>query len=104
MANYKISGVWKNGNNAITHYAVHTVGEKDTSKAEKMSKIEVVALLDKRGITAYTWVWDYIKGKWGMGEKVEVVHASSGKYLRTDPDRKATDNLAHLPDFDWVSI
>jgi hypothetical protein len=38
MANYKISGVWKNNDNVITHYAFHTVGEDSTTRAQKTTK------------------------------------------------------------------
>ena len=103
MANYKISGVWKDGNNVITHYAVHTVGETSTSRAGKKSKENAIKLLETKGSSAVTWVWNYSSASWKNGEKVEVVNGSNGKYLRTNPDNTKTDNLAHLIDFDWIA-
>jgi len=35
MALYLISGVWKNTNNVITHYAFHSVGNDTVSLAVK---------------------------------------------------------------------
>src|SRR5262245_9025512 len=104
MAQYRISGVWKNSNNIITHYAFHTVGERYTTKAQKKTKLEAIALLEVPGNIAYTWVWNYNLAKWDIGEKVEVVNGIGGKYLRSNPDNKLTDNLGHLIDFDWISL
>lgn len=102
MARYRISGVWKDTNNVITHYAIHKVGETSTSRAVKTSKAEAIALLEISGNTAKTWVWNYNQAKWSLGEDVTVVRGSTGKYLRSNPDNKLTDNLEHLIDFDWI--
>jgi hypothetical protein len=104
MAEYKISGVWKNELNVIIAYAFHTVGENSISRAVKMTKAQAILLLDTKGNTAYTWIWNYRAAKWDNGEKVEVVNGSSGKFLRSNPDNKLTDNLGHLIDFDWIKI
>lgn len=103
MAHYRISGVWKNSNDVITHYAFHTVGEKAVSRASKKSKADAIALLEGYGNSAETWMWNYESAKWKRGENVEVVNGRNGKYLRTDPDTTKTDNLAHLIDFDWIA-
>jgi hypothetical protein len=103
MAQYKISGVWKNAENVITHYAFHTVGEKSTSRTSKKSKAEAIALLEASGNSAITWMWNYKTAFWTDGEKVEVVKGINGKYLRSNKDNTLTDNLSHLIDFDWIS-
>ena len=104
MAKYRISGIWINSDKVITHYAFHTESESDTtiSRAKKTTKADAIALLETRGNTALTWIWDYTGAKWKIGENVEVVRGSTGKYLRSNPDNKLTDNLRHLIDFDWV--
>ena len=38
MATYKISGIWKNSEGVITHYAFHTVTQEGTTRASKISK------------------------------------------------------------------
>ena len=103
MATYRISGVWKDANNVITHYAFHTVGESSTSRATKKSKAQAIAIVETAGNTSTTWVWNYTQAKWNVGEKVEVVNGANGKYLRSNPDNKLTDNLGHLIDFDWIA-
>ena len=103
MTDYRISGVWKDSNDVITHYAFHTVGTSTTSRAVKTSKQNAITLLETRGNSAYTWVWNYARAFWDIGEKVEVVNGRNGKYLRSNPDKQITDNLAHLIDFDWIA-
>ncbi len=103
MALYRISGVWKDSNNVITHYAFHEVGSDSITRAKKMSKAQAIALLELYGNSATTWIWNYTKAGWNVGENVEVVNGYSGKYLRSNRDKTLTDNLAHLIDFDWIS-
>lgn len=66
------------------------------------SKAEAIALLEAKDASAVTWLWDYSRCKWKVGEEVEVVGSGDDKYLRTKPDNKLTDNLAHLIDYDWI--
>jgi len=103
MTQFRISGVWKDSNNVITHYAFHTVGETSVSRASKTSKSQAISLLETKGNSATTWVWNYSQAKWSVGENVEVVNGSNSKYLRSNPDNKITDNLGHLIDFDWIA-
>lgn len=103
MAEYRISGIWKNTNNVITDYAFHTVGETTISRAIKKTKAQAIALLEINGNSATTWIWDYSRAKWKIGETVQVISGSNGKYLRSNPDNKLTDNLEHLIDFDWIA-
>lgn len=103
MAEYRISGVWKNANNVITDYAFHTVGESSISRATKKTKAQAIALLEVNGNSAITWVWDYSNAAWKIGETVQVINGNNGKYLRSNPDNKLTDNLEHLIDFDWIA-
>lgn len=102
MAQFRISGIWKDDKNVITHYAFHTVYEKTTSRAKKMSKADAIQLLEIKSNTATTWKWNYSDAFWKIGEKVEVVDGSNGKYLRTNPNGTKTDNLEHLIDYDWI--
>lgn len=103
MATYRISGIWKNDANVITHYAMHEVFSDSISRARKTTKAQAVALLEQRGNTATTWVWSYQYSHWVIGETVEVVNGINGKYLRSYPDNRVSDNLQHLIDFDWIA-
>jgi hypothetical protein len=103
MSIYRISGVWKDANNAITHYAFHTVGTTSISRATKTYKAQAIAILETFGNSATTWIWNYAQARWNTGENVEVINEHGGKYLRSNPDNQLTDNLGHLIDFDWIS-
>ncbi|KOS07229.1 hypothetical protein AM493_15185 [Flavobacterium akiainvivens] len=105
MAEYRISGVWKDTNNTIIAYAFHTVNDTgaSASRAVKKTKAQAIALLEQAGNSATTWVWSYNKCIWIIGETVTVVNGSNGKYLRSNPDNKLTDNLGHLIDYDWIA-
>lgn len=103
MTKFRISGVWKNNDNVITHYAFHTVGESSTSRANKKTKEEAIRLLETPSNSATTWAWNYGQSNWNIGENVEVVNRSTGKYLRSNPNDRTTDNLGHLIDYDWIS-
>lgn len=102
MAEYRISGVWKNSNDVITHYALHTKNSSGNySKAEKATKEYVISLVEK-GNVIMTMVWNYTKGGMYDGEKVKVVKKSNGeKYLRSDPDNHLNDNLGQAIDMTW---
>ncbi|MDR6968185.1 hypothetical protein J2X31_002200 [Flavobacterium arsenatis] len=103
MAEYRISGVWKDAQGTITHYGFHTVTSTGVTRAVKKSKATAIQLLETSGNSATTWVWNYKSCFWTVGENVEVVNASTGKYLRTNPDSKETNNLGHLINYDWLA-
>ena len=102
MAKFRISGTWKNNDNVITHYAFHTIGVNSTTRADKVAKVEAIRLLENVGNSATTWIWNYKQSNWTDGENVEVVNGNYGKYLRSNPNDRTTDNLEHLIDFDWI--
>ncbi|WP_259069928.1 DUF3892 domain-containing protein [Mucilaginibacter sp. X4EP1] len=99
MAQYKISGIWKDANGVITHYAFHTVTKDGFTRATKTTKADAIKLLSHSSNEAMTWIWNYTTAFWKDGEKVAVIN---GSYLRSNPDNKITDNLAHLIDYDWL--
>jgi hypothetical protein len=104
MAEYRISGVWKDSDGTITHYALHTRNaERNTlTRAAKTTKADAIALLEIKGSSAKTWLWDYVNCNWKVGETVEVVGNGANKYLRTKPDSRLTDNLGHLIDYKFI--
>lgn len=102
MPTFRISGVWKNSSNVITHYAVHSVYADGITRSTKTTKIQAIALVEANGNVVTTWVWNYSNVNWTIGEKVYVVNGPNGKYLRSNPDNQKTDNLGHLIDYDWI--
>ena len=104
MSTYRISGVWKDSNNVITHYAFHTVLETgNVTRSVKKTKADAVALLETKGNTVTTWIWNSGAARWNIGEDVTVVQGAEGKFLRSNPDNKLSDNLLHLINFDWIA-
>jgi len=99
MTIYRISGVWKDDNSIITHYAFHRVKETSVGFAEKKSKADAVALLNNPNNSATTWLWNYSLGAWIVGSNVHVVEK---KYLRANHDGTERNNLDHLIDYDWL--
>ncbi len=104
MEKYYISGVWKNSSGLITHYLVHEIDDQgEVVVTKKMTKTTVINKLDL-GHKAVTVVWNYVKVSWMEGEDVEVVNGQNGSYLRTLPDSRRTDNLAHLVDYGEIKL
>ncbi len=103
MTKYIISGIWKNDDNVITAYAFHTVGENAMGRAVKKTKAQAIVLLEISGNSATTMTWNYSIANWQIGETVTVVNGKNGKYLRSNPDNRLTDNLEHLIDYDWIA-
>ncbi|WP_312824887.1 DUF3892 domain-containing protein [Epilithonimonas sp.] len=105
MAHYAISGVWKDSNSVITHYAVHTVNiaENTFRKAKKYTKAQAVQLLDNSLNSARTLIWNYSTERWNWGSKIDVVGSNSNRYLRTIQDSTERNNLAHLINYGWIT-
>lgn len=93
---YTITGVWKDDNGLITHYAIHELRSNVIYDALKYTKSEAIELLEKNNNTAVTSIWNYQTAGWYIGEEVEVVHGDTEKYLRSNPDMTETNNLGHL--------
>ena len=102
MAKYRISGIWKNDKDEITHYGLHKVVPGGTTRVDKIAKSEAVELLSKPENSAVVWVWDYSTANWRKEEDIHIVHTSNGSYLRSNPDHEKTDNIANLIDYNWV--
>ena len=103
MPTFRISGVWKDANNVITHYAFHTVTATSATRQAKKTKNQAIELLETPGNNATTWLWNYSAARWDVGEPVHVVNGSNGKFLRSNHDNQTKDNLLHLINFDWIA-
>lgn len=105
MAKYAISGVWKNSNDTITHYAIHPLNDEENTieLAQKISKPDAIRLLENSQNSAITIMWNYGTEKWTRGSVVEVVGNTPNKYLRSRHDGTERNNLAHLIDYGMVA-
>lgn len=102
MAEYGISGIWKNSDDEVTHFAVHEIKLKKALNPEKISKVDTIDLLENKENLAYTLVWNYKNAMWKVEQEVSVIIGENEKYLRSDPDDKITNNLSHLINYDWI--
>ena len=57
-----------------------------------VSKAEAISHIESR-MHRY-----YVQDRYGNRSDIHVVNGPSGKYLRTDPNGRSTDNLDNLPD------
>jgi hypothetical protein len=107
MAEYRISGVWKDSDNVITHYAVHLRSKKSNNngyvieRAIKMTKAATVTLLQNQQNSAKTYLWNYLTAKWYAGGDIHVVNENP-PYLRTTHDGIVKNNLLHLINYGYV--
>ena len=100
MTNYFISGVWKDTQDRITYVMLHEITNGTATstfnfaKGEKTSEAEVIKLIKKNHLV-HTLLWKY--PRWVTGAQVKVVPLPNGnEYLRSNPDKLATDNLDNL--------
>lgn len=104
MAEYRISGVWKNSKGVITHYAFHDKSSNGVSRARKVSKFDAIILIEN-GNKAKTMTWDYKRVGMFVQENIVVVDNPKGnKFLRSTPDNHVGDNLENLIDMYWYPI
>lgn len=103
MAEYRISGIWED-EGVISHFAFHQLLENGkVSRAHKETKAGAIKIVETGGTIVKTWVWNYSKACWDVGETVVVVERQGEKYLRTLPDNTKRDNLDHLINYDWIA-
>jgi hypothetical protein len=107
MAEYRISGIWKDSNNVITHYAVHLRTRNANNDgcvigyAVKMTKTATITLLQNQQNSAKTYLWNYITANWHAEADIHVVNENP-PFLRTTHDGIVKNNLLHLIDYGYV--
>ena len=73
-----------------------TIGDKLGTYAEWARK-DVVSSIEQGH--SFATMYKGSDGNWKMGEDVRIVVVNGIKYLRTDSNSKAADNLGNLPEF-----
>lgn len=91
----------------ITHVRYHDDGSKIqkvktrrslySSHISEKKKPTVVRDIDRLNKTVYTAIKS--GGRYRSGAKVHVVVSNGEKWIRTDRNRRAADNLGELPEF-----
>ncbi|WP_312765326.1 DUF3892 domain-containing protein [Epilithonimonas sp.] len=106
MSEFRITGIWKNKDGVITHYAIHertknSDGSFTLGYAKKVEKDDAVDLLLLKGNSAKTYLWNYSTSSWLSGADVHVIEGEP-LYLRTEADSTEKDNLSHLINYGFI--
>ena len=97
-ADYCVSAVHYNSEHThIVKTKVHSDGGDTIGAASEWTRADVVDAIG-RGKTFVT-ITRSSDGKWNKGEDVRVVTVNGAKFIRTDSNSKALDNLGNLPEF-----
>ena len=97
-ADYGISEVRYNSKGThIEQVKVHVDNGDTMEPANVWTRENVISYLDKN----YSFVTIIKKnnGNWGFGAKVEIITVNGSKYIRTNRNKIAMDNLEDLPKF-----
>ena len=65
--------------------------------AEEWARKAVVSAIE--GGTTFVTILTSSDGKWQNGQDVHIITVKGVKYIRTDQNPKAADNLENLPEF-----
>ena len=76
---------------------VHQDQGDSVSGASEVERLIIVQNIEK-GIT-YMTIFRGNTNKWKIGQEVRILQVGNEKYIRTDKDAIATDNLDKLPEF-----
>lgn len=98
-ADYGISSVRYNDERShIVKVKVHEDKGDSFGSAEEWSRNQVVSAME-RGKTFVTILKEGTDGKWRKGQDVHIITVKGVKYIRTDKNQTASDNLENLPEF-----
>lgn len=97
-ADYGISSVEYNAQRThIVKVKVHLDNGDTIGAAEEWSRSQVVSSIEQ-GKT-FTTILKGTDGRWKKGQDVHIVTVKGAKYIRTDQNQTAADNLENLPEF-----
>jgi len=65
--------------------------------AEEWARKQVVSAIE--GGTTFVTILEGSDGKWKKGQEVHIITVKGVKYIRTDQNAEASDNLENLPEF-----
>jgi len=100
LADYFISGVWKDSSDRITDVLLHAVNDNNSFQmGVKTSESNAINLLKSRK-TIKTITWRY--PKWHIGASVTVVTVGNREYLRTVANASERDNLDNSIDMKFI--
>jgi hypothetical protein len=97
-ADYGISAVkYNNERTHIVKVKAHKDSGDTISASTEWTRSEVVSAVE-RG-SSFVTILQARDDKWRKGQDVHIINISGVKYIRTDQNHKASDNLGELPEF-----
>ncbi len=97
-ADYCISAVRYNAEHThIVKVKVHTDMGDTLGNDTEWTRTDVVSAIENK--KTFVTITRSTDGKWKKGEDVRIITIGGVKYLRTDANSKASDNLGNLPEF-----
>jgi molybdopterin biosynthesis enzyme len=97
-ADYGISAVRYNAEQThILRVKVHEDKGDTIGIAVEQTRSEVVSAIE-RG-ESFVTILRGADNKWEKGQDVHIITVNGVKYIRTDQNRRASDNLENLPEF-----
>ncbi len=98
-ADHLISAVQYNAKRTHTDKVnVHADNGETVGVAIEMTREKVVEILEAK-TTFCTITWNPTTKKWKKGAPVRITEVGNAKFIRTDADDTAADNLGALPEF-----
>lgn len=97
-ADYGISSVRYNDERShIVKVKVHEDKGDRFGSAEEWSRHQVVSAME--GGKTFVTILKGTDDKWKKGQDVHIITVKGVKYIRTDKNQRASDNLENLPEF-----
>lgn len=97
-ADYGISQVrYDSERTHIVKVMVHVDDGETIGRGEEWTRSQVVSTIES-GKTFVT-ILRGSDNKWNKGQPVRIIKVNGVKYIRTDENNKAADNLENLPEF-----
>ena len=97
-ADYGISRVRYNSERThIVKVMVHAISGETIASGVEWTRSQVVSGIES-GKTFVT-ILEGSNKKWNKGQPVRIIKVNGVKYIRTDENSKAADNLENLPEF-----
>jgi hypothetical protein len=97
-ADYGISKVkYDSEQTHIVKAYIHEDKGNSIGRGEEWTRSQIVSAIE-RGKTFVT-ILISSDNKWRKGQEVHVITVNGVKYIRTDQNRTASDNLENLPEF-----
>jgi hypothetical protein len=81
----------------IVKVMVHEDNGETIARGEEWTRSQVISAIES-GKTFVT-ILEGSDNKWKKGQPVRIIKVNGVKYIRTDENSKAADNLENLPDF-----